>query len=245
MSKEQPPKQLDLPTEHLTGTGEHYIPPKTRDSTERDRRHELPRGTLLLEQQHAGIGVMLATMQGIETPTGRDYAVDMFAPSLMNAAWYQYGRDFEGMRRQVELESMIDDDGNFLTQEQRIEKLLQRLTSLYEMAGRTVLDHTERKTQIMRHRKLGRLMGDTATTMLSIGMDDISPAVELAQVRLEVRDRSQRAIRMGRTAELTHGAYPSVAQFANPDSDALVAWRRDATNDAYRAMEAAFEQTAA
>lgn len=244
MSKEQTPKQLDLPTEHLTGTGEHYVPPKTRDSTERDRRHELPSGTLLLEQQHAGIGVMLATMQGLESPGTANYAIDMFAPSLMNAAWYQYGRDFEGMRRQVELESMIDDEGNFLTQEQRIEKLLERLTALHEMAGRTVVDHKERKGQVTRHRKLGRAMGDTATTMLSIGMGDISPAVELAQVRLEVRDRSQRAIRMGRTAELTLGAYPSVAQFANPDSDALVAWRRHATDDAYQAMEAALSQAA-
>lgn len=187
---------------------------------------------------------MLATMQELETPTGRDYAVDMFAPSLMNAAWYQYGRDFEGMRRQVELESMIDDNGNLLTQEQRIEKLVQRLTALYEMAGRTVKDHTEMKTQVTRHRKLGRVMAGTATTMVSIGMGDISPMVELAQVRLEVRDRSQRAIRLGRTAELTHGAFPSVAQFANPDSDALVAWRRDATDEAYSAMEAAFAQAA-
>jgi hypothetical protein len=244
MSKEQPPKQLDLPTEHLTGMGEHYVPPKTRDSTERDRRHALPSGTLLLEQQHVGAGVMLEAMQGIKTPSGRDYAVDMFAPSLMNSAWYQYGRDFEGMRRQIELEAMVDDEGNFLSQDQRVEKLLQRLTALYEMTARTVVDHTERKGQIVRHRKLGRLMGDTATTMLSIGMGEVSPTVELAHVRLEVRDRSQRAIRMGRTAELTLGAYPSVAQFANPDSDALVAWRRNATDDAYLAMEAALAQTA-
>ena len=244
MSKEQAPKILDLPTEHLTGNGEHYVPPKTRDSTERDRRHELPTGTLLLEKQQAGIGVMMATMQGIETPEGRTYAIDMFAPSLMNAAWYQYGRNFEGMRRQVELESMVDDEGNFLTQEQRIEKLVQRLTALYEIAGRTVKDHTERKIQVTRHRKLGRAMADTATTMVSVGMGDISPAVELASVRLDVRDRSQRAIRLGRTAELTLGAFPSAAQFANPDSDALVAWRRDATDDAYRALEAAIAHAA-
>ena len=244
MSKEHPPKQLDLPVEHLTGTGEHYIPPKTRDSTERDRRHDLPRGTLLLEQQQAGIGVMLATMQGLQAPDARDYAIDMFAPSLMNAAWYQYGRDFEGMRRQVELESMVDEDGNFLSQEERVEKLLQRLAALYEMAGRTVADHTERKGQVVRHRKLGRLLGDTATTMISVGMGEVSPSVELRSVRLDVRDRSQRAIRLGRTAELTLGAYPSVAQFANPDSDALVAWRRNATDEAYQAMEAALNQAA-
>jgi hypothetical protein len=244
MSNEQPPKILDLPTEHLTGNGKHYAPPKTRDSTERERRHELPAGTLLLEQQQAGIGVMLATMQGIETPTGRDYAVDMFAPSLMNAAWYQFGRDFEGMRRQVELESMVDDDGNFLTQEQRIEKLVQRLTALFEMAGRTVADHTENKTQVTRHRKLGRVMAGTATTMVSIGMGDISPTVELASVRLELRHRSQRAIRLGRTAELTLGTFPSVAQFADNISDPMVAWRRNAINEAYLAMEAAFAQAA-
>jgi hypothetical protein len=170
---------------------------------------------------------MLATMQELESPADAEYVIDMFAPSLMNAAWYQYGRDFEGMRRQVELESMVDDEGNFLTQEQRIQKLIERLTALHEVAARTVQDHMEGKSQLIRHRKIGRLMGDTATTMVSIGMGNISPAVELAHVRLEVRDRSQRAIRMGRTAELTHGAYPSLAQFANPDSDALVAWRRD------------------
>lgn len=240
MNKEYTPKILDLPTEHLNGAGEHYIPPRTRDSTERDRRHSLPSGTILLEQQHTGIGVMLATIPQLESPEALDYSVDMFAPSLMNSAWYQYGRGFEGMRRQIELESMVDDEGNFLTSEQRVKKLLTILTSLYEMTGRSVQDHVERRGQAIKHRKIGRLMGDTATTMVSIGIGNISESAELRNVKLAVRERSQRAIRLGRSTVMTHGAYPSVAQFATADSDALVAWRRDSTNEAYEAMEVAF-----
>jgi hypothetical protein len=240
MSKEHPPKILDLPTEHLTTNGRDYVPLKTRDSVERDRLHDLPTGTLLLEDQLKGIDVMKALLPVLESPTDLQYASDMFAASLLNASWYQYGQSFEGMRRHLELETMLDENGNYLSQVALIEKIVSRLDEVSVLASAVTQAHVERRVRRPQQAKLGRAMGNVASSIASIGMGPISEGAVLYDVKLGVRNNAQRAIRLSRTDTLTHGARPSVAQFANRDSDALQAWRRDATDSAYQAMEAAY-----
>lgn len=240
MSKEHPPKILDLPTEHLTMNGRDYVPLKTRDSAERDRLHDLPTGTLLLEDQFKGVEVMKALLPTLESPADLQYASDMFAASLLNASWYQYGQSFEGMRRHLELETMLDQDGHYLSQAALIEKIVGRLDELSTLASAVTQAHIERRSRQPQQAKLGRIMGNVASSMASIGIGPINENADFYDVKLGVRNNAQRAIRLGRTDTLTHGARPSVAQFAKRDSDALQAWRRDATDSAYEAMEAAY-----
>lgn len=243
MSKENPPKILDLPTEHLTTNGSDYVPPKTRDSTERDRRHDLPTGTILLEDQLKGIAVMSDVLARLESPEDLAYASDMFGASLMNASWYQYARDFQGMRRHVELESMLDEHGHFLSQDALLTKIVSHLDEIRTLAAAVTRDHSERHVRQPLQIKLGRAMGGVASSIVSIGMGHIDERAELYGVKTGVRDRAQRIVRLSRTDLLTHGTRPSAAQFANRDSDAMLAWRRDATDTAYQAMEAAYART--
>lgn len=240
MNKERPPKILDLPTEHVSGGAPDYIPAKTRDTAERDRLHELPAGTLLLEDQLKGIDVIKAVMTQLESPADLAYASDMFASSFINSSWYQYGRDFQGMRRHLELETMLDENGNYLSDEALIAKIVSRLEEIQTLAGLVTREHVERKDRYTSHAKLGRAMGNIASSLTSIGMGPIREGIELYDVKMNVRNKAQRAVRLSRADSLTHGARPSVAQFAKRDSDSLVAWRRDASDSAYQAMEAAY-----
>lgn len=240
MNKATPPKILDLPTEHLTTNGRDYVPPKTRDSTERDRRHDLPTGTVLLEDQLKGMTVIRDVLMRLESPADLAYASDMFGTSLINASWYQYARDFQGMRRHLALESMLDEHGNFLSQDALLAKIVSHLDEMRILSAVVTRDHSERHVRQPLQAKLGRAMGSIASSITSIGMGHIDERAELYSVKRGVRDRAQRIIRLSRTDLLTHGARPSVAQFANRDSDAMLAWRRDATDSAYEAMEAAY-----
>ena len=97
-----PYTQFDLPTRHLQGNN-HYVPPRARDSSEADRRHELPGGTVLLEQQHRGLLVATCILEAVSDTDDIGYTAQLIGACGLNSAHYQFARGSGFMRRHTAL----------------------------------------------------------------------------------------------------------------------------------------------
>ena len=97
----QPFKHFDLPTIHFAA-GEGYVPPRTRDSIEADRRHNNPPDTLILEHQSIGVAKLLALHDiAPDNPADRDYINENMAMALLNAAYHSSAAVRDAARRRV------------------------------------------------------------------------------------------------------------------------------------------------
>jgi hypothetical protein len=248
---QRPPRDFDLPTKHLElrpsglyfARKGHYVPPKSRDSTEIDRLHSLPRGTKLAELQLKGVQVMRSIFENLEIgDESLGFATKLLSASGLNTAWYGFAQNSSVMRRRLKLPKFDHEDP-----EQRPSGLMIRgeiVGSLGTAAiyGQLVIDSLKipRKNEQART-DLGRKIGNIslAASCLSVGdffgyeTEHMSPFAIQHQARL----LGFKSLSDARTLGDAIGVAPSIAQLADPDSPLAVFWRSEAPKRAYNAYD--------
>jgi len=245
MSIEHPPKNFDMSREHLSSGERDYVPPKQRSSREISRLHELPHGTLLNEKEKIGLDVMLSTLTNITDPHDLLFASLMMGASLFNSGWYRMGRDTDRMRRVAKVARLGDESGWTETQSGLLTRVLDGLEQASGLADIVTSDHAERRDRATTQEKLGRLMSNVSLEVAALGLGELPVGASFMDLQIMARNQAFLVAGVARGDEFALPTYPSVAQFADADSDVLVDWRRRASNSAYDALDEAYEQIAA
>ncbi len=244
MNKEpQPYKDFDLSTEHLNGRA--YIPPFTRNETERQRRHLLPPGTIILEQQRRGLAISVALLERITEPQDLQFAARMIAMGAINSSWYLYGEHAPVMRRRLNLPELASAESDWRQDTQGLlVKTRHDLVSATELAEATVATHINRASTQKIRSQLGRRVGNASLGLASLEVGTTAQSLSAFAVQARARQEGLQLIEDARTLGDRTGTHPSIAQLADPDSDLAVLWRREAPNEAYTAFEWATEEVA-
>jgi len=243
-------KDFDLPTNHQA-KGEPYVPPKARDSYEIERRHNLPAGTLLAEQQRDGVAISADILSVIEDPRSLAFASRLLGASALNSSWYLFADGASVMRRRLKLPLLT-------VPEDDIRPDTLELAQVRDERLRQVRDHANTYAQMVsfalselaledRRTVLGRQVGNSALAIATVDLGDLFTFGYGDDFRVQdtVRRRSLRTLRDSRELGTELHTVPSLAQLANPDSDLSVFWRRNAPDGALDAYESAYEQLAA
>ena len=237
----KPYRDFDLPNRHLTEAHNHYVPPKARSSSEIERRHELPRGTVLAEQQLRGIAIAGHVLTKISDEPDVHFATAVLAPASLNTAWYSFARRSDVMRRRLKLPILrngwFDEAPNstmllFQSQDQ--------LSDLMAVAGLHVaatMDRSPRLTKLST--AVGRLAGEAALHISCVEIADQLPETTPFVAQDMARIASLKTLQVARKLHADFDTPPSLAQLADPDSDLAVHIRRHAPNGAYEAYDEA------
>lgn len=200
----------------------------------------MPRGTVLVEHQQAGIRVASRVLSLIREEDDLQFARDVIAPSGMNTAWYGFARDASVMRRRLKLPFLVMPEG--VEPRDRF-AVFEDATEAFErstvMAGSVVRAVAERLSTLNECKiNLGRLVGNASLVLVcsEIGeQNHIAPFVTQARVR----QQGLIALNKARALEAEIGSPPSLAQLADPDSDLSVYIRRTAPDGVYQAFDQA------
>lgn len=234
----KPYSHFDLPTQHLGM--EHYIPPRTRDEDEAERRRYLPRGTVLAEQQRNGLYVAQAIMnQELDEPDEL-FASRVLAASGLNSSWYSYARNARVMRRRLFLPKLIDEEAAWReTHDGLRAKVRDGLAEAVKWGE--VLAWATAESTVRTHLPVvaGRAMGNASLQLSCMTIGDVPRGVGTFDVQAVAREQGLASLEFARRAEAEMGVAPSIAQLADKDSPLSVYWRRNAPNGAYEALEQA------
>ncbi len=232
----KPFKDFDLPKHHLTAE-RHYVPPKARRSSEIERRHELPTGTVLAEHQTGGLAIASYVLDVVEGETNRGYAAKLFGASAVNTAWYGYGRFSDVMRRRLKLPYMAD-----LPEDYDADRALSYdLRDTVQMADHFTGLVTDRKAGVAKARvALGRQVGEVGLSLACVGMKPPSFDTPFA-IQTCVREASLQLMNEAQALTAEIGTPPSFAQLPDVDSDLSLHIRRTAPNGVYQAYADALD----
>lgn len=237
----QPYKTFDLPTRHISGS--HYIPPRTRNPEEAERRHYLPRGTILLEHQQAGIAMTRDILGSLEQPEDRAFAARVFGASALNASWYSYAQGADVMRRRLALPILADDTMSFRETKAGLrEKTEDHLAQLEADAAVAVDHHRAHRLGFREQRRLGRRLGDTALYLGLSTLQTVPQGVSAFEAQQLARDQSLEVLEAARDMVHEIGISPSLAQLPDHDSPLSVYIRREAPDGFFTAFERASAQ---
>ena len=240
----QPFRDLDLPQQHFVN-GEHYVPPRSRNSVEAFRRRTLPTGAVLAEQQQRGLLLVSKVLELVEDPQEATFLYELLAGSGINSAAYSLQTD-RTQRSRLKLPILADDYAEW---RQDIEGL--KDNSQHNLLGSLALAETvvtktiNRSPSVERHtRSFGHQMGKTAIefAVLSTGTLGGGSAYD---VQDWARQQGLKALDFARTAHRKIGSHPSIAQFDDRDSDVMVYTRRNAPDQVVIALEQAIEEPVA
>jgi len=242
MNKE-PYTDFDLPTKFLPN--QHYIPPRTRDSAEAERRHELPTGTLRLEQQQKGLVIANAVLGLVEQPEDISFITDILSISTIDSAWYGFGQHAPVMRRRLKLPTLAIEGSDWRQNGPgQFEHARQGLFHAVSLAEVVTATHTNRQPTRKVAEKLGRHLGNVSLDLACIDIANLSSSLDAFDVQAQARERSLDLIARSSFMAGRIGTNLSLAQLANPDSDLSVYYRRNAPDGAYTALEQAYEEAA-
>jgi hypothetical protein len=236
---------FDLPTNHLKGL-RGYVPPKARSSTEIERRHELPNGTLILEQQHLGskIGGHLLSMA--QDPDDIKFVTKILTAAGLNTAWYSFGQTDMVMRRRLKLPNLSEGfSENPYAQNELMLRGSYHLSEMGGLAWNLMASHIDSSSRQNKLRtSLGRAAGNAALHINCIGLagqlEGASPYMAQELARTSCLGALERARSL--QSELSYPA--SLSQLPDPDSDLSVHIRRSAPNNIYEAYDEAISMYA-
>lgn len=240
-------KDFDLPTKHLTGN-QHYVPPKARDEAEIDRRHQLARGTLILEEQQLGLGIAATILKLVREPGDVAFASQLIAASGLNTAWYAFARGAEPevMRRRLKLPDLTARAPEYRpTSSELLDEAAWLFGEAMQFAGQATdaLQYNPQRHERLR-KTVGRVAGRASLFLASAHIgDQLIEVGGLSSVDTQnlVRQHSLQALDAARTLESALGVPPSIAQLANPYSNLSVHWHNHAPNGALQAFEQALD----
>lgn len=236
---------FDLPTNHLKGL-KAYIPPKARSSTEIDRRHELPKGSLILEHQEAGAKVMRFLLTTAKEAEDVRYVTKIAATADANTASYAYGQTDEVMRRRLKLPLLaVTYNESPLTEQDLVQRSEDNLSEVIELArllriAHVTKDSTTRKNKL--RKSVGQACGNAALSLncvtLANELEGVSPFKAQDMARIACLSMLQEAKAL--SSELSYP--PSLAQLPDPNSELSVHIRRTAPNNVYEAFDEAISR---
>lgn len=242
----QPFKHFDLPTIHFAA-GEGYVPPRTRDSIEADRRHNNPPDTLILEHQSIGVAKLLALHDiAPDNPADRDYINENMAMALLNAAYHSSAQHADDvMRRRLDLPTLADDDADW--RETRSGLYTRTRTSLMrtaELAAALELAHKKGLQTKQLAKQFGRQAGSTALQLVSVPLTDAPRGMSAGEIQTVMRYTASDTLERARQSRDKFGVPASIAQFALADSPLSTVMRQNApnSNQAFYALEQVHEE---
>lgn len=226
-------KTFDLPTRHLDDRG--YVPKRTLDRDEEERRRLLAPGTLLLEEQARGVQVadrILSLIDSDDTQTF-EYAASIVALGAMNASWYSFAQNASVMRRRLQLPELAAENDEWretrsgLFQKVRDNLLVSEIDAK-KLADRNAMRKLRSDDRVRFGRGLGNISLQLGSLSIVNGAAHLSP--ELAQDA--ARRRSLELLQEAREIADSDKIYihPSIAQLANLDSPLARHWRDQAPN---------------
>lgn len=223
------------------------MPPKTRDSAEKERRKELPRGTLLTEFQYTGTR-MAAIMLGIlQDPQDIASAGEIITPAGLNTDWYlsaQNAQDVMRRRRKLALLATLDPE-----QRPTSYMLHHEATDLFGAAtekAQGLVIATARGLETLEDfkKKTARSIGHASLVLDSVAIGDKVGYGEIQATDFDLQNMSRlralKALEQARTLHAITGEVPSLAGLADPDSGISVHLRRTATTPVVEAWEEAY-----
>lgn len=238
MNKENGPQVFDLPVANLNQYVGHYVPPRARDEAEILRRKQNPKGSLILEMQADGVEILNKTLEII----GEDKeVVNRFAREIggvcLNTAWYSYANlplntsrakiDNVGRRRlEFPKHARFDDAGEIyyeteVNNRHELEDGFKMSTNLAAKLEKAHKSGRDNNAYILR-KKFGHKIGNIGLRLAATHL--LGTIGKPYDIQTGVRDAGLSAIHDSR--ELHEGAYPTVAQLADSDSQLLVYLRR-------------------
>lgn len=168
----KPYRHFDLPTKHLTGE-RHYVPPKSRDADEIERRRSLPAGTILAEQQRSGTKIAAHILQTVREQHDVRFASRIIAASGLNSAWYGFARGSNVMRRRLHLPFLVQSEEERLWTPDIQERALIAFNEAAVAAeGLVVAVANRAPKQEERRVKVGRMMGDASLELACVGLGE-------------------------------------------------------------------------
>ena len=234
------PQVYDLPVANLHPYVGHYTPPKARDETEIQRRSMNPAGSLVLEAQHDGVKVMERTFRELlGDEEAKSYFVRQMGGVCLNSAWYSYAHSIPGQsphvndnvtRRRLELprHARVDDEGEvwYETVEGNDAWLEDDMTRAARLSKELELAHKRltHDTAYQRRKQFGHTIGNIGLRLVASPL--IGRRASAYEVQTDVRDAARYAIEQSR--EQYDGAYSTLAQLADRDSQLAVRLRREA-----------------
>lgn len=232
-------KVIHQPTNFLPDDGNHYIPPKTRDSAEIDRLHDLPHGTLMIEQEMRGLEIAEQLLAQIDDPEALAYAAQIIAAGGFNSSLYDLSRGTPYMYRPLRLPRLITEDGEHTeTPDTLRAKVRAGLLQAIQQAGDLHTVHIEGRSTRKQKEKLGRTIGNTSMLAAAITWTLPSRVLDPHLASAEIRAQAIDTVNQARDLQLLIGTYPSLGQLSHRDSQLAVHWRRTAPNAAYDALDA-------
>ncbi len=239
MKEKLPYSQLNLPKYHLPAEGPNYKPYNSRDYEEVGRRNSLRPGSLILEQQYFGTGIASSMISEIGRSDIDDggFTTRMLAVAGINSSWYSFARDSNVMSRRLALPKIAEesDDIDYReTRESLIQKCNQGMFASAVMAGYLydMYEHGIKVGERAREVSLGRNLGNTSLSLACLDVVDTTKHRSIFDAQDFAREHSLKSIESSKSLAEQIGSYPSMAQFAEADSELMVYWRRFAPNEA-------------
>ncbi len=236
-------KDFDLPRQHLYGSEWDFIPPKARDSSEIERRHDLQTGELLGEFEQRGIRMAEHVLTSLidEDPRELAFAGDMLAMASLNSSWYRYAAHAPDVtRRRLKLPILRDQMGRVATRRDLYQVATHRLQQAGQAYDVVRVAATSRSHQELSMWLANQNLGNAALDLVAINTE--FSGVSRRDLQYEMREASLGLLGRSRIEGVRIGAHPSLAQLADPDSPLAVHWRRQAPAAAYQALEQATEE---
>ncbi len=240
-------KDFDLPQKYLDGDGDH-VPQKARDPAEIARRRALRPGMLIYEQQHTGLAVAKRVLELVDDQPAVHFASETVAVAGLTSAWYLFGRGAKEQRKRLKLEMLAADEPELRPSAymllQNAQHDLQHAldTSQRLMTAAAYGPRAETQPRIA----LARTIGHTSLTLAcvpigdAIGYDLVHASN--ADLQFMARARGLHVLQQGRLLGKQLRTAPSMAGFADTDSDLSVYWRRSAPDGAVDALVQASEE---
>lgn len=247
MNKYKSPfKHFDMPTTHLPEDGPHYTPAWTRDSTERDRRHGIPHGSLILEEQSSGLLVARQVIvHDYKNPEDQEFAFNQLVPALSNTSFYS-GAAGAGdvMRRRRELPEFASDEGDGWRQTKAglLVKTQKDIAYAATLASQLELAHKRGTKAEALRRQLGAETGKIALALACWDLGDAPESMSAYDIQAIVRLRALDTIQQSRQF-MPQQTYGSLAQLARSSTPLARHWMQHAphSDEAAEVLAAAQE----
>ncbi len=202
----------------------------------------MPSGTILAEHQRDGLLIASQMLQSVEEPEDLAFIADLIAMSGLNTSWYSYAVHSPVMRRRLNLPTLGDEETDWYETSIGLRaKTQQGLVGAAKLADSLAISTYERGATARHKQQLGRQLGNISLGLACIELSNSADAYSAFDIQHFAREQSLRTLERARTFSDRIGSHPSIAQFADPNSDLAIHLRRTAPNGAFEAYEEAIE----
>ena len=248
MSEKLPYTQLNLPKYHLSNESLHYTPYANKNEIESARRDNLRPGSLILEQQYFGVGIASSMISELEKKDIDDggFTTRMLAIAGINSSWFSFARNSNVMSRRLTLPKMVEviDGVDYIeSREGLMQRCKEGMFNSAIMAGYLydMHEHGIKVGERAREVSLGRNLGNTSLSLACLDVVDTTKHRSAFDAQDLAREHSLQLIESSKSLVNQIGSYPSMAQFAESDSELMVHWRRFAPNGTVGLLNRAIE----